>query len=57
MISLPARVVVPKVHTKFDQENEPSDERFKESVERMTLELLWYAEALQNQKTAMGVPK
>lgn len=58
IISLPVRVTLPTVHTKFDDDEQPNDTRFKESVERMVKELVWYAEALSTQKmTSNEIPK
>lgn len=58
MISLPVRVALPTVHTKFDSEGQPTDTRFQDNVQRMVDELVWYADALNNQKTTSGnVPK
>ena len=57
MISLPVRVSLPTVHTKFDAEGQPTDQRFQDNVQRMTSELAWYAEALKNQKDVHDAPK
>ena len=58
LVPVPARVALPVVHKKFEEDGSPNDDRFKEQVDRMAKELTWYAEALANQNTTTGaVPK
>lgn len=58
MISLPARVSLPTVHTKFDESGQPNDTRFQSNVQRLVTELSWYADALKNQRAiSQDIPK
>ena len=56
MISLPTRVSLPTVHTKFDADGNASDERFQDNVQKMIKDLSWYADALRAQKETAGAP-
>ena len=41
---------------KFSPEGECLDERAKNSIDKLTTELAWYAEALNAKKEACGIP-
>ena len=56
MVPLPSRVVVPTVQKKFDENQQPTCERLKNSVDKMTTELSWYVDALRNHKKEAGNP-
>jgi len=52
---LPVKLLVPEVHLAFNQQEEPTDERFARSAEKFLKEFLWYAEAINEKKTREAV--
>lgn len=56
IVPLPSRVALPVVHKKFDEQFQPTDEKFQANVQRMADELAWYAEALASRKETAGPP-
>ena len=56
MVTVPATVKIDTVNKKFDEQDNCTDEKIKDYIDRLVKETVWYAKAIKNQKEAEGLP-